>query len=222
MISLAHRPGGRGLGAPRPALRFAVALLSAGTLVGCALPAGAPGLPPGPETLPPPGYGTLHQDEISVTLTSGSLQIKVTPLAESVTRTTAPDTYRRLSGLASRFGPDAVRGTGADDPSLFLVSFFSEAPDAAFVPEELQLVSRGLRLRPGAVLPVTPRWGQRRLDQRETEMAVYAFGHGVDLEADLVVVYGLVESAAWSAILPKVQAERARARARASGRESGV
>ncbi|GMV07512.1 MAG: hypothetical protein AMXMBFR53_37870 [Gemmatimonadota bacterium] len=185
----------------------------------CALPAGTPGTE-GPGPLPPPGYGTLRQDEITVDLTSGRLQIKVTPLAEAVTRVTAPDTYRRLSGLASRFGPDAVRGTGADDPALFLVSFFSETPDVAFVPEEIQLIARGVRLRPGAILPVTPGWGQRRVAQRETEMAVYAFGSGVDLESDLVVAYGLVESGAWSGILPRVQAERARARARA-GVEGG-
>ena len=193
-------------------------LLGIGALSACALPAGAPGTLAGPEALPPPGFGTLHQDQVTVSITSGSLQIKVTPLAESVTRTTAPDTYRRLSGLAGRFGADAVRSTGADDPALFLVSFFSESPDAAFVPEELQLISRGQRLRPGAILAVTPGWGQRRLEQRETEMAVYAFGEGVDLESELVVVYGLVESNAWAAILPRVQAERARARARGEAR----
>jgi len=170
-----------------------------------------------PDVLPPPGYGTLRQDDVTIALASGQLQIKVTPLSEAVTRVTAPDTYRRLSGLASRFGPDAVRATGSDDPALFLVSFFSEAPDAVFVPEEIQLVARGIRLRPGVILPVTPGWGQRRLAQRETEMAVYAFGTGVDLESDLVVAYGLVESGAWAGILPRVQAERARARARARG-----
>jgi hypothetical protein len=149
-----------------------------------------------------------------VALTSGRLQIKVVPLAESVTRATAPDTYRRLSGLASRFGPDAVRGTGADAPSLFLVSFFSEDADVDFVPEEFQLISRGVRLRPGAILPITPGWGSRRLAQRETEMAVYAFGAPVDLQSELTMVYGLVESGAWAAILPRVNAELSRARAR--------
>jgi hypothetical protein len=138
----------------------------------------------------------------------------VTPLSESVTRTTAPDTYRRLSGLRELHLPEAVRRAGTPDVTLFLVSFFSEAPETTFVPEELQLISHGLRLRPAAVLPVTPRWGQRRLAQRETEMAVYAFEGRADLESDLIVVYGLVESGAWSAILPRVQAERARARAR--------
>jgi hypothetical protein len=152
-----------------------------------------------------------------VALSSGVLQVKVTPLAESVTRVTAPDTYRRLSGLVARFGPAAARATGVAEPSLFLVSLWSEAPNATFVPEELQLISRGVRVRPGAVLAVTPGWGQRRLRQRETEMAVYGFGQAVDLESDLVVAYGLVESAQWAAIHPAVLAERARAAARARG-----
>lgn len=182
-------------------------------LTGCALPAGTPGTV-APETLPAPGTGTLRQDEVSVPLRSGTLQIKVTPLAESVTLTTAPDTYRRLSGLAGRFEPEALRRSDTDQPQLFLVSFFSESPDVPFVPEELQLISQGTRFRPTAILPVTPGWGQRRVAQRETEMAVYVFGADVDLESTLVVAYGLVESAAWDAILPRVRAERARARAR--------
>jgi len=172
----------------------------------------------GPESLPPPGSGTLRQDEITIQLTSGDLQAKVTPLAESVIRTAAPDTYRMLSGLASRFSPEAVRRTGGPEPVLFLVSFFSTAPDVAFVPEELQIIAQGTRKRPDAILPVTPTWGERRLAQRETETAVYAFAGGVDLEADLVVVYGLVESRQWASILPRIQAERARARARSGPR----
>jgi len=43
---------------------------------------------------------------------------------------------------------------------------------------------------------------------------VYAFPASVDLESDLVVAYGLVESRDWASILPVVQAERARARSR--------
>lgn len=197
-------------------VRSAVSLAILAALAGCALPAGTPG-PDEPGLLPPPGYGTLRQDEISVPLISGDVQILVTPLAESVTLATAPDTYRRLSGLAARHGPEAARATGSDRGTLFLVSFFTESAVASFVPEEVQILSRGVRLRPDAILPVTPSWGQRRLRQRETEMAVYAFPGRVDMEADLVVAYGLVENGAWAGILPRVQAERARARARAAG-----
>ncbi len=62
---------------------------------------------------------------------------------------------------------------------------------------------------------MTPTWGQRRVRQRTTEMAVYAFSSEVALESDLVLAYGLDESGGWSATLSRIQAERARARARA-------
>lgn len=214
--------GGLQVGVWRPRYPMRRLLLCAGAALAlspasCVPPTGTSlGGAPGP--LPPPGSGTLRQDEITVQLTSGELQVKVTPLAESVIRTAAPDTYRMLSGLAGRYSPEAVRRTGVADPVLFVVSFFSDAPDVAFVPEELQLIAQGSRRRPDAILPVTPTWGERRLAQRETETAVYAFAGSVDLESDLVVVYGLMESHQWASILPRIQAERARARSRGGSR----
>jgi hypothetical protein len=193
-------------------------LLAASVMSGCAVP---PGMEGGRATatdsfgtLPPPGHGTLRQDEISLPLTSGALRILVTPLEESATRVTAPDTYRRLSGLSNAHRNAPGMGESA---TLFLVSFFSEQPDQRFVPEEVQLVSRGIRFRPTSIIAVTPSWGERRLRQRVTEMAVYAFSSNVDLESDLTLAYGLDQTAAWSAILRRIQAERARARARAGG-----
>jgi hypothetical protein len=66
-----------------------------------------------------------------------------------------------------------------------------------------------------SISPLTPTWGERRLGQREQTMAVYRYSGTIDLEADLVLAYGPVQSAQWSVILPRIQAERARARARA-------
>lgn len=200
---MTRRPGA----SVRPSACVALALA-----VGACTLAPGPGVPGDPSpagALPPPGHGTLRQDEVSVALTSGDLRILVTPLDASVTRVTAPDTERRLSSLAEEHAP----ASGAS--GLFLVSFYSEQPDVRFVPEEVQILSRGLRLRPAEITPITPGWGQRRLRQRQTEMAVYAFGGQVDLESDLTVAYGLEQSGAWSTILPRIQAERARARARA-------
>jgi len=189
-----------------------VGLMTLLTVGACAIaPAPEPvGRGAGDGLLPPPGFGTLLQDDVTMRVLSRDLEIKVTPLDESVTRVTAPDTYQRLSALAR-----ANRATAPEGSKLFLVSFFSDQAGVRFVPEEVQLISRGLRMRPLAVLPVTPSWGQRRLRQRETEMAVYAFPSEIDLESDLLLAYELEESAIWSQILTRVQAERARARARA-------
>jgi len=164
----------------------------------------------GANLLPPPGFGTLLQDEVTISLLSRGLEIKVTPLEESVTRVTAPDTYKRLSSIAG-----ANRDAVAPGSKLFLVSFFSDQSDLRFIPEEVQLISRGLRARPLSIIPVTPTWGQRRVRQRETETAVYAFSSEVDLEVDLTLAYGLEQTNEWSGILPRIQAERGRARARA-------
>ena len=199
---------------PGVAIR-AVTLALLATTAACALPPemAGPGGPPqgtGPDVLPPPGYGTLRQSEVSIALTSGPLQLMVTPLDESVTRMTAPDTYRRLRGMVDAHGEGSV-----ETARLFLVSFYSEQADTRFVPEEVQLLARGQRVRPTAITPVTPSWGERRLAQRATEMAVYAFPSTVDLESDLTLVYGLEQSGAWTTILPRIQAERARARGRA-------
>lgn len=145
-----------------------------------------------------------------MTLTSGDLRLMVTPLHASVTRVTAPDTQSRLSGLVSLHGAPGSNGEG-----LFLVSFYSDQPDVAFLPEEVQFISRGLRVRPQEIIPLTPSWGARRVGQRQTEMAVYVFGDSVDLESSLILVYQFDESTQWTQILPRIQAERARARARA-------
>lgn len=193
----------------RPFLITAVLL---GSTTSCTIAPAPDGgaAPVSADSLPPPGYGTLRQEEVSMTLRTQDLEIMVTPLAESITRVTAPDTYERLHGLAEQHGDGAPSGD-----ALFLVSFFTQQPDVRFVPEEVQLLSRGLRLRPVDIEPITPTWGQRRVRQRTTEMAVYTFPPEVDLTADLVLAYDLQEGGNWAAILARVQAERARARARA-------
>lgn len=169
--------------------------------------------------LPPSGFGTLRQDAVTVPLSYGRLLIKTTPLDESVTRMTAPDTYQRLNGLATTHRPALEQRAFTGDLSLFLVSFFSYDANITYVPEDLLLSSQGLRFRPRAIDPVTPGFDRRRLNQQETQMAIYAFDAGIDLSVDLVVEYQGTESQAWETIIPVIQAERSKviARARSDG-----
>lgn len=164
--------------------------------------------------LVPAGFGTLRQDAITVPLRWGDLLIKTTPLDESVTRLTAPDTHQRLSGLVSAHRDALERQAFSTDLALFLVSVFSYEANIPFTPEDLLLSSQGLRFRPLAIQPVTPGWNRRRLNQQETQMAIYAFDTGIDLEVDLVVQYQGTESGAWETIIPNLQAERSKVRAR--------
>ena len=179
-------------------------------------PGGTPGDPTG-EALVPSGFGSLRQEEITLTLRSGDLLIKVTPLDEGVIRLTAPDTYQRLAALARSHREELARISVRRDPILFLVSFFSYAPNVIYEPEDLHLVSLGLRYRPAGILGVTPRWDAHRLEQEELEMAVYAFDADLDLGTDLLAEYEQASVGGWDAILNRLDAERARVRARAGG-----
>ena len=198
-------------------------------LLACALAmacAAAPPSPPGPPTtsgagaeaqqeteLLPAGYGTLHQDEVTVSLRSGPLLIKVTPLAESVTRLLAPDTYDRLHALAESRRAEAARAAMVR-AELFLVSFFSYEQDVAFQPEDLQLTHQGKLMRSVQMLPITSGFGRQRLAQQENQTAIYVFDERIDYEQPIVVRYGVLESGDWAQIIPRLEVERAKVRAR--------
>ncbi|MBI4541254.1 MAG: hypothetical protein HY704_17265 [Gemmatimonadetes bacterium] len=169
------------------------------------------------DTLVPPGHGTLRQDEVTLALRSEALLIKVTPLPEWIIRLLAPDTYERLAGLARAHQETVARQISVRDPLLIFVSFFSYAPNVTFEPEDLQILSYDRRFRPLAIVPVTAGWGIRRLAQQETQIAVYAFDPSIDLRAGLVVEYRGSQNAEWEErIIPKLDEERAKVRARAS------
>lgn len=168
------------------------------------------------EPMVPPGHGTLKQDEVTLSLKSGSLLIKVTPLSEQVIRLTAPDTYARLHTLAETRREEAAAGSFGT-PELFLVSFFSYQPDVAFQPEDLQLLNQGRLLRATAIVPVTSGWGRPLLQQQESQTALYAFDGPIDYDQPFTVRYGMLETDAWNGIIPKLREERNRVQSRVGG-----
>ncbi len=201
--------------------RHSASLLTAvGLAWGCAAPAPDGGRPaPLGEVLTsdsvPAGYGTLRQDEITISLRSGNLLVKVTPLFEPVVRLTAPDTYERLRRLRESAEPQVALQTGGGDTKMFFVSFFTYQPNVTFQPEDLHLFSLGLRYRPMAIVPVTQGWGAQRLGQRETQSALYAFDGVVSLDTVLEVEYAGTRGFGWDRVLIRIEAERSRVRARA-------
>lgn len=154
--------------------------------------------------------GSLRQDQISVRLVSGALQIEVTPLANWILEAAAPDARGRLLRIAEAHGPELSRRSGVLEPTLFLVSFTSRQPGAEFQPDDLHMVSRGLRERPAGIRAITPGWGRHRLEQQAAAQAVYAYGSGVDLTRELTVAYRDSEDSSWSSRLAAIEAERAR------------
>jgi hypothetical protein len=175
----------------------------------------------GPEfeqDLVPAGFGTMIQDELTLTLFAGDLRIKITPLAESITRLAAPDTYRRLHDLAESNRAQLESRTGTPGVSLFLVSFFTRSRSIPFEPANLHLLNRGIRFRPMGIRAVSPGFGEQRLRQEEPQIGVYAYAPEIDLEIDLAVEFEGIENAGWTAILTHIREERGRVRARARGR----
>jgi hypothetical protein len=171
--------------------------------------------------LPPAGYGTLRQEDVAVRLRTGTFLLRVLPLDERVTRLLAPDSYASLHKLQESLAggiAEAAARAGVHQPVLVFVTFFGLQDQARFVPEDITITSRGRLFRPVAILPITPRWSEQQLSQRETASAVYAYEDGIALFDPFAVSYGGVTSTEWERALPALDRERAAVLARAGGR----
>ncbi len=171
--------------------------------------------------LPPPGYGTLRQDDFTIQLVAGRLQIKVTPLAEGVIRLAAPDTYNRLHGMVAsrsdRIGEMALRRGIRGEPQVFLVSFFTYDLQVPYDPSALQLLNQGILFFQQGIIPLTPEWGREQARQQQVQSALYLFDPAVNLEVLTEVQYQEARSLEWSRIIRVLQAERGRVLSRAKG-----
>jgi hypothetical protein len=168
--------------------------------------------------LPPAGFGTLHQDDISVRLAAGNVQLRVLPLDERIIRLLAPDTYASLRQLLTARTDEIQRLSvqhGARRPGLFLVTFFGLEPRAQFSPEDVTVTSQNRLFRPVAILPLSAQWSESQLRQRETANAIYLFDDGIALFEPLGVSYDGASSSQWEQTLRTLERERARVYARA-------
>lgn len=168
--------------------------------------------------LPPAGFGTLRQDQIAVRLATGNLAVRALPLDERVIRLLAPDAYRSLHELVvSRAGDIAAvaRGAGQDSLVAFMVTFFGLQPLVRFNPDQVYVASQNRVFRPVGIVPLTPRWSEGAVDQRQQAVAIYLFEPGVDALRPLQVSYGSETADTWSTTLRLLDAERARVLSRA-------
>jgi hypothetical protein len=167
----------------------------------------------------PVGYGTLKRDDIVVRFATDQLEIQVLPLAQSVIRLLAPDTYRSLTDLLKSKDSeirDAARRAGIDRPTLVMVTFYGLVPQARFSPEDLNITSQGRLFRPAAIVPLSPTWSSDQLEARQQALAIYIFDEGISFLDGLTVSYRELASDSWTSVLPRLERERARVRARAS------
>lgn len=169
--------------------------------------------------LPPAGFGTLRQDQIAVRIATENLVVRALPLDERVTRLLAPDAYRSLHELGRTRAGDiaaAARSAGHDSVVAFLVTYFGLQPQVRFNPDQFYISSQNIFFRPIGIVPLTPRWSEYQVDQRQQALAIYLFEPGIAVLQPLVVFYGDRTSAAWELTLRVLQSERARVLARAA------
>ena len=156
--------------------------------------------------LPPAGFGTLSQDDITipVEVPEGNLFIKVTPLTEWVIRMTAPDTYRRLNGYKVSRGEqirDRARRNGERGwPLVLFVSFYTRAVESTYEPYDLQIRAQNVVFRPFEIIAVTPDFNRERLRQQESQVALYLFEGDIDLDLPMEIEYDGRRSGRWSGI----------------------
>lgn len=175
---------------------------------------------PGARPLPPSGFGTLSQDDITVGLTipEGNLAIKVTPLTEWVIRMTAPDTYRRLNGYKVSRGEEILRRASRNGergwPLVLFVTFYTRSVESTFEPFDLQIRSQNVLFRPFDILPMTPDFNRERLRQEEGQVALYLFPADIDLDLPMLVEYDRVQSPRWGGIRTVLDREQAKVMSR--------
>lgn len=156
--------------------------------------------------LPPAGFGTLSQDDITipVDVSSNNLAIKVTPLTEWVIRMTAPDTYRRLNGYKVARGEqirDRARRNGERGwPLVLFVSFYTRAVESTYEPYDLQIRAQNVVYRPFDIIAVTPDFNRERLRQQESQVALYLFEGDIDLDLPIEVEYDGRRGMRWAGI----------------------
>jgi len=177
---------------------------------------------PAQDTLPI-GFGSLKREDVVISFSTSQLQIQILPLDESVIRLLAPDTYSSLSQLIrQRQGEidDAAQRAAIQHPTLVMVTFFGLVSQARFVPEDINLTSRGRLFRPVGFVPLSPQWSGQQLDARQQAAAIYLFEDGIAFGESLTASYEGMTNDTWTKTVQKLNSERFRVMARASAKSS--
>jgi hypothetical protein len=167
--------------------------------------------PTGP--LPPPGYGTLTQNDVSLRIRTTDIDLRFIPLDPRVTTLLAKDSWESLHSLVeSRRGSiDSVsRAAGVSHAGLALVTFFSQRANARFDPQTLTLVFRNRVFQPLGIVPFTPRFSTQQLNVREQVSAIYLFEEDLPVNDSFTISYAGLSSDDWQSRQTVLDRERAR------------
>jgi len=171
------------------------------------------------DDLPPVGYGTLGQEDISITLVGPDFTVGFIPLNESVIRLLRSDTYNSMRRLRQSRGDEiaeTARRYGIREPAIFFVSFFGRGQQVRFNPEALTITGQNRSFRPIAMLANSRAFSDRQLSQRETATAIYIYEDGIRLADPLTLSYEGRSSNQWEVIIRLLERERVAVDARAA------
>ena len=142
----------------------------------------------------PAGYGRLNQDDISLRLVAGDMEIRFVPLEERVIRILAPDAYRALHDIreSRRVGIDSVsRRYGAAAPGVALVTFFSARTGQRFEPQDLYLSVLNQEFRAIGMVPISANFTSQQLQVRGQANAIYVFEIPIPVMQEFIMGYGI-------------------------------
>jgi hypothetical protein len=184
----------------------------------------APDQAPGsPIRMPPEGYGSLTQSDLTLRVVTPEIEVRMVPLDQRVTRLLAPDTYRSLQGLVEsrRASIDSIaRRSGTSRPGLALVTFFGQQAGIRFDPQNVAVTFRNQYLQPIGIVPYSPRFNSQQLNVREQVSGIYLFREELPVGDSFRFSYGSFNSDDWQSKQRELDRERARVSSRA--RSNGV
>lgn len=162
---------------------------------------------------PPPGYGSLTQDDLSLRLRTPDIEVRFIPLDARVTRLMARDSWESLRSLVesrrSSIDSVAIR-SGVSRPGLALVTFFAQRANARFDPQTLTVMARSREFRPLGIVPFSGRFTAQQLDVRDQVSAIYLFEEDLPVNDSFTVLYGGLTSDDWQGKQRVIERERAR------------
>ena len=195
---------------------FLVALLATaacGGAQGQVAPAPRDTVPPGGEPIVPAGYGRLGQDDISLRLGAGDLEVRFLPLEERVLRLLIDESYRAYRDLRESkraLIDSAAARNGIAAPGIALLTFFSARDGVRFDPQDIVINASGQQFRAVGMIPVSANFTNLQLNTREQASAILLFDRPLPLTQEFTLTYQAYQTDAWRARLTTITREKDR------------
>ena len=178
-------------------------------------------------TLPPGGYGSLTQNDLSLRIRTPDLDVRFVPLDPRVTRRLARDSWESLRSVvpSRRAALDSVaNAAGVSRPGLALLTFFAQRANARFDPQTVTVRVRGREFRPLGIVPFSGQFTSQQLDVRAQVSGIYLFEEDLPVNDSFTVLYAGQPSEDWQDKQRTLERERGRValRARTNARDTTV